>query len=788
MQSASPRRLELDGEVVRSRIRAALGDGHLVAFIIVALLTLSIANSTATAQWVTGIGVITLIALAGAVSLGILAILPVPWAGGLGLGMLAGPVIALVVAWPALHAAHPTDTLDLRLIGTWAGRVSDGSAASDPSFYLFLICWLMWVTGAWLSWCVLRWRKPMLGLIPGAAAFATNVLNFPTNQNGYTLAMLVFTLALLLWSNYTSSIANANRARVRLTGDAKWDFWESGLVAMAGLIVVGILLPPMSTVDKTVDLESSMFSNWATLQQRLSHPGIFNSSPGGGGTTGFSTDVKLSGPLQRTRDIVFEYTIVGDYAGPRYFRGVDVTLTQNGEWRYAGVGLHDAISKNQTPQYGEEYQKLALAGFNIKMLRPPIGNSDILFYPGQLERVDRQSLVTQVPLPAGLDPNVLKSIDRLSSLQPGTSAGSYKVYDWSSTATIGELRAAGTGYPDWVQPFMTLSPDYRPPDVLAKIHDLAVQVVTQAKLDPATASPYDIASAIEAYLRSNQFSYTLIPPVTPDGVDTMDYFLFTSHKGYCEYFATAMGDMLRSLGIPTRLVNGFGPGQFDSTVNSYVVRGEDAHTWVEVYFPSYGWIPFEPTNDNSGAYNVIERGLVGQGLCLRDENCVDPTSTGTTVPTGGTPQITPHTGGRNEPATTGGGGVLQVSGIRLDANTALRAGAIFVALILLLLAVAARYLRPRSVMTVWRRTMALARLAGAERRPGETPLELGRRWQQTFPEAAEPVGALARGFVVAAYAPPDLASSSRASVMEAWVSLRPMLLRRVFARIRPTRI
>ena len=84
--------------------------------------------------------------------------------------------------------------------------------------------------------------------------------------------------------------------------------------------------------------------------------------------------------------------------------------------------------------------------------------------------------------------------------------------------------------------------------------------------------------------------------------------------------------------------------------------------------------------------------------------------------------------------------------------------------------------------------MALARLAGAERRPGETPLELGRRWQQTFPEAAEPVGALARGFVVAAYAPPDLASSSRASVMEAWVSLRPMLLRRVFARIRPTRI
>src|SRR5206468_1706864 len=91
----------------------------------------------------------------------------------------------------------------------------------DPSFYLVLICLLMWITGAWLSWCVLRWRKPMLGLIPGAAAFATNVLNVPQDQNGYTLAMLVLTLALLLWTNYTASIANAQRANVKLTGDAR---------------------------------------------------------------------------------------------------------------------------------------------------------------------------------------------------------------------------------------------------------------------------------------------------------------------------------------------------------------------------------------------------------------------------------------------------------------------------------------------------------------------------------------------------------------------------------------
>jgi len=190
----------------------------------------------------------------------------------LGVGTILGPVVAFIQAWPSMHALHRDDVLNQGLIGVWWGRIVDGSAGTDTSFYLFLICWLMWVTGGWLSWCVLRWRKPMLGLIPGAAAFATNLLNIrpgENDQNGYTLAILVLTLALLLWTNYTGSIASATRAHVKLTGDARWDFWESGLVAMAALIVLGIMLPPLSTVDRTLDLESSLFSNWAQLQQRL---------------------------------------------------------------------------------------------------------------------------------------------------------------------------------------------------------------------------------------------------------------------------------------------------------------------------------------------------------------------------------------------------------------------------------------------------------------------------------------------------------------------------------------
>src|SRR5712691_5231494 len=311
---------------VMQRTRDALPGGVLWTSLLVFFLTLAVSKSTVTAEWVGGIEVVPLVALAGAILMGLLALAPVPWGIGVAIGMAAGPVVAGLAAWPALHAAHPSDALGLDLLQTWWVRMQDGLAVADGAFDLFLISWLMWVTGGWLAWCVLRWGRPLLGLVPGAAAFATNLLNFPRDQNGYVLTILVLTLALLLWTNYTGSIANATRARVKLTGDARWDFWESGLVAMAALIVLAIMLPPLSTVDRTADMESSAFNNWAQLLQTLSHPGQPGNGGAGSGTTGFSTDVLLSSSLKRNRDIVFQYTTTGAYSGPTYFRGVDETL------------------------------------------------------------------------------------------------------------------------------------------------------------------------------------------------------------------------------------------------------------------------------------------------------------------------------------------------------------------------------------------------------------------------------------------------------------------------------
>jgi len=742
--------------------------------LLVLLLTIAIARSTATAAWVGGMDVVPLIALAGALLMAVLALLPVRWPIGLGFGLILGPIAAGVAAWPTIHALHSRD----QGIGAWWPRLTDGSAVSDTSFYLFLICWLMWVTGAWLSWCVLRWRKPMLGLIPGAAAFAANLLNYPRDQNGYNFTILVLTLALLLWTNYTGSIASATRAHVKLTGDARWDFWESGLVAMAALIVIAIMLPPLSTADRTLDVESNVFSNWAQLQQRLSHPGITGSGTGGSGVTGFAAEVPLGGPLTRTKETVFTYTVGAEFVGPRYFRGLNMTTTSDKEWKFPGsANLTKPIPKNQVPVYGEDYQKLSLSRAMVSMIRPPGGFSDIVFYPGELYKLDRDAVAMQVGLPEGRWTE-LTAIDRLSTVRPATSAGKYSVTASYSTATVADLESAGTSYPFWLQNFSTLpSIGYRNPRVQKAIRDLAVQVVTAAN----ATTPYDKATAIQDYLREN-YTYTLTPPQNKTSEDNLYYFLFISKKGYCEYFASAMGDMLRSLGIPTRLVNGFGPGQYEATVQSFVVRGLDAHTWVEVYFPRYGWIPFEPTPDTSNGYLPIQRGSSGNA-CLRESGCDSPGST-IGPDSGVAPPI-------DRPAKTGpadsGGGQPSFAFRIPDAGTLTKIAAVLLAVILVLFAGVARYLRPRSVMGVWKRMLALAALAGAKGRPGETPLELGRRLQQRFPEASEPVGALAGGFAIAAYAPSAEAASARSSVMDAWSALRPMLVRRVLARLRPNR-
>jgi len=120
-----------------------------------------------------------------------------------------------------------------------------------------------------------------------------------------------------------------------------------------------------------------------------------------------------------------------------------------------------------------------------------------------------------------------------------------------------------------------------------RVRPLAEQITAKA------ATPRDKATTIADYLRLH-YGYTLQLPNTAPR-DPIANFLFVRRQGHCEYFASSMAIMLRSIGIPARIVNGFSGGEFNDLTSQYVIRASDAHSWVEAYIPGEGWMEFDPT-------------------------------------------------------------------------------------------------------------------------------------------------------------------------------------------------
>ncbi len=143
----------------------------------------------------------------------------------------------------------------------------------------------------------------------------------------------------------------------------------------------------------------------------------------------------------------------------------------------------------------------------------------------------------------------------------------------------------------------------KPPKLDARISQKAHEITRNAP------TPYDKARAIENYFKT-EFHYTLDLKGT-DG-DPLADFLFETREGHCEYFATAMVIMLRTLEIPARIVNGFQMGELNELNDMYTIRESDAHSWVEAYFPrTDSWIEFDPT-PSAGINDYSQGGLIAR--------------------------------------------------------------------------------------------------------------------------------------------------------------------------------
>lgn len=176
----------------------------------------------------------------------------------------------------------------------------------------------------------------------------------------------------------------------------------------------------------------------------------------------------------------------------------------------------------------------------------------------------------------------------------------YKAISDTNEPPVEALRADMRQYPPNFERYLQL-----PENMDRRIVFYAQSVLRNAQ----ARTRFDAARAIEEDLQTN-FGYSL--DMKASGADPLSDFLFNVRSGHCEYFSTAMAVMLRTHGIAARVVNGFLPGEYNETAGAYTVRQSDAHSWVEVYFPTTrSWVTFDPT-PSIGRVEPVRTGLAAQ--------------------------------------------------------------------------------------------------------------------------------------------------------------------------------
>ena len=352
----------------------------------------------------------------------------------------------------------------------------------------------------------------------------------------------------------------------------------SALVA-AGVLVLGILIFFM------IPRFTTGYLGALNLQPKL--------------MTGFSDNVTLGeiGQIQKSTSVVMRIAVDGDahIAQNIHWRGIALTNFDGIRW-FTPVRDQNMVVANSDGEYPLDFLTFRgkSAPFRYTVLMEPIG-TDAIFIAPRAQSI-RGRFGEDSAQPNGPPRSHYVLIDQTGSLS-NAAHNSLKIrYEGMSllpTTPAAELRTASTVYPPAIQGIYLQLPALDP-----RIRALAEKASSGAE------NEYDKAVDVQQYLISH-YAYTL-NLAGPPTRDPLAQFLFERQSGNCEYFASAMTVMLRTMGVPARYVTGFLPGEYNDVGGDYIVRESDAHAWVEVFFPEYGWMTFDPTPPG----NPQHRGLL----------------------------------------------------------------------------------------------------------------------------------------------------------------------------------
>ena len=638
------------------------------------------------------------------------------------------------------------------------------------------------VTGLWTSWWIFKRRNGLVALLPTGTILAVEIINDTSiSLTFFTLVWLAAAASVLLRINYVSLKESWRNRRLPHAADTGWTFGEVGVEATAAILLIAfVAIPPLSSTDISSILTPGLLRADSFHLFGLGNNG---SRPGSIGSIGYSEVVQPGSQLKAKSQTVMIVSGDTPIFYP-YWRGIAL-----GGWN--GIAWYELPS---TPEIPVRQQPLLAPGANVprsdiptdtqrvqtlhntfRVVVPMETTKGAVFTAGELVSVRNQpisirGILTSVPAPAaGPIPALVNvqgdaeianfdTVDRVRFARQLQPPYGYSTTEAIPNVDVADLQSAGTDYPAWLAPYMTLYDRDQIAVGYSTSRDQDITALAQSIVKAAGAvTPYDQAKAIESwFIEKGRFTYTLTPPRAPAGVRPLDYFLFNSKKGFCQDFSTAMNVMLRTLHIPSRQMSGFGLGSFDEKTHLYSVNSLDAHSWVEVYFPGYGWVPFEPTPD--GINSPINRPATRDEL---NAPLVGPSA----AATGERP-------GLRDPVTDTGVGASARPFSDIWRPLVTAAGVLLL-LALIAFLLAARWLMgAKDLPRIWRRLLFLGDRLQVKRWSGDTPQEFGDRLADSVPELDTEVRRLATLYTRASFRRGGLTAAELAEARRAWGRVR----------------
>ena len=684
----------------------------------------------------------------------------------------AGLLLPLIAGDLLLAGAPP----DLGPAGLAARLQAAGSSAVDAWTDLFLLDrpftgeWghyvialgaIVWASGQYAAYAVFGHRRPLDAVIgPGLVLLANMAL---TSREQLHLLVMASLGGLLLLTRAHAFDERATWLRRRI-GDpsAVTSLYLRGGSAFIAAAVVGSLV--LTTTASSAPLQGL----WADLPARLVDMSQWlqkylplGGASIGGGVVGFGPTAAIAGSWTSDRGVAFTVDVPIDEARAFYWRAAVYADFELTGWSWGATEERERAALDEVLRGSPDDPAELAARRAVRIDISPEGyRGRLVLSPQSLHVVSRDTVV-----------QLTKGGRFFAGVESGGGGGTYTIEalvpligDEGGGLTENRLRAAGTDYPAGVRALYLKVPE-------GAIGPDATALIEEIRRLAATDNPYDLMKVTLTMLRdSGRFSYdTNVTDLPCDGLSTVECFA-RYRAGYCQYYASTMAVLLRAMGIPTRLVQGFLPGERDAAGHEVVLNAQ-AHAWVEVYFPGIGWVERDPT---------------GGGLAQ------DPVlPSGRPVPVTPKPSFVTVTDRPGEgdgdptraPGSTGG-------------TTTPRGPGPFIAIGLLLiisimaLGVVAWQRGPRRPMepdVAWRGVLGLARRFGFGPRPAQTVFEYAGTLGDEVPQVRPELQTVARAKVEVAYGRHVLPDSRLRAIADASRRLRLGLLRLAFRRRRRPR-